>query len=118
MVAAIEKCNMPGGSRLLPQTAEASGHPGLAAPARPNRTRHRNRIVINTFGSSGCRRTQADSPPVPCCCLDADPAAQIIDESSGEVVYTPRIRGTRFRPKTLRGLSATVDNQEVINVSF
>ena len=138
MVGASDKCNMPGGSRPLPQTAEASEHPGLAAPARPNRTRRRNRIVINTFGSYGCRRTQADSPSVPCCCFDADPVVQIVDESGGEVVHTLRIRGTRFLPqvfregkyaiclgrpdedrlKTFPGLSATVDNQEVINVSF
>jgi len=63
----------------------------LAAPARPNRARHRNRIVINTFGSSGCRRTQADSP-----------AVRIVGESGGEVVYTLRIPGARFRPEVFR----------------
>ena len=68
----------------------------------------------------------------------ADPVVQIIDESGGEVVYTLRIRGTGFRPqvfrqgkyrirlgrpdedrlKTFPGPSATVDNQEVMSISF
>ena len=63
---------------------------------------------------------------------------QIIDEVNGEVVYTLRIRGNRFRPKvfregkytirisrpeedrvkTLRGVSATADNREVSEVSL
>jgi hypothetical protein len=67
-----------------------------------------------------------------------DPVVQIIDETGGEVVYTLRIRGSRFRPKvfregqytirvgqpdedqfkTFRGVSATVDNREVMTVSF
>jgi len=31
-----------------------------------------------------------------------DPIVQVIDEASGEVVYTLRIKGTRFRPKVFR----------------
>ncbi len=63
---------------------------------------------------------------------------QVIDEANGEVVYTLRIRGTRFRPKvfhegkytirvgepdenrfkTFRGVPASVDGREVMEVSF
>jgi hypothetical protein len=31
-----------------------------------------------------------------------DPVVQVIDEQNGEVVYTIRIKGTRFRPKVFR----------------
>jgi len=68
----------------------------------------------------------------------AHPVVQIIGESGGEVVYTLRIRGTRFRPKVsregkytirvgqpdedqfkrFRGVPAKVDNQEVMTVSL
>lgn len=32
----------------------------------------------------------------------SDPVVQVIDEQNGEVVYTIRIKGTRFRPKVFR----------------
>ena len=31
-----------------------------------------------------------------------DPVVQIIDEASGEIVYTIRIKGTSFRPKVFK----------------
>lgn len=37
-----------------------------------------------------------------------DPVVQVIDESIGEVVYTLRIKGTRFRPKVFRSGTYTV----------
>jgi len=34
-----------------------------------------------------------------------DPVVQVIDQSNGEIVYTLRIKGTRFRPRVFaRGL--------------
>jgi hypothetical protein len=38
----------------------------------------------------------------------ADPVVQVIDEASGEVVYTLRIRGAEFRPKVFRAGSYTI----------
>jgi alkaline phosphatase D len=38
----------------------------------------------------------------------ADPVVQVIDESSGEIVYTIRIRGTVFVPKVFKGGTYTV----------
>ena len=66
------------------------------------------------------------------------PVVQIIHESAGEVVSTPRIRGTRSRTQVFRrreyitrlarthedrlntspGLFATGDNREVTSISF
>lgn len=37
-----------------------------------------------------------------------DPVVQVIDESSGEIVYTLRIKGTSFRPKIFRQGQYTV----------
>ena len=37
-----------------------------------------------------------------------DPVVQVIDESDGEVVYTLRIRGTRFQAKVFRAGRYTV----------
>ena len=35
----------------------------------------------------------------------ADPVVQLVDQSNGEIVYTLRIKGTRFRPRVFaRGL--------------
>jgi len=67
-----------------------------------------------------------------------NPVVQIVDESDGEVVYTLRIRGTRFRPKVfreglytikvgepgtdrfrvIRQVRATTDNRETIEVKL
>lgn len=66
-----------------------------------------------------------------------DPVVQIIDETYGDVVYTLRIKGTRFQPevfrdgsytirigeqpsalKTLEGVAATEKNDKVLKVSF
>ena len=66
-----------------------------------------------------------------------DPVVQIIDETYGDLVYALRIRGTRFRPKVFRdglytihigqqpdrmktivGVSATAENDEVLNIAF
>ena len=37
-----------------------------------------------------------------------DPVMQVVDEDSGEIVYTLRINGTRFRPKVFRSGTYTV----------
>ncbi|MBP88976.1 MAG: twin-arginine translocation pathway signal [Planctomycetaceae bacterium] len=66
-----------------------------------------------------------------------DPVVQVINEASNEVVYTLRIRGEEFQPKvfaegsyavkltapdgstkTLKGLRAKVDNNEVLEVAL
>jgi hypothetical protein len=39
---------------------------------------------------------------------EPDPVVQVIDEASGEVVYTLRIKGTTFRPKVFRAGTYTV----------
>ncbi len=61
-----------------------------------------------------------------------DPVVQVIEESTGEVVYTLRIRGTSFRPKvfadgtytvrvddqTLTGIESTSDDDASIDVTI
>ena len=37
-----------------------------------------------------------------------DPVVQVVDESNGEVIYTLRIRGTKYRPKVYRAGKYTV----------
>jgi hypothetical protein len=37
-----------------------------------------------------------------------DPVVQVIDEATGEIVYTLRIKGTSFRPKVFREGKYTV----------
>jgi hypothetical protein len=65
-----------------------------------------------------------------------DPVVQIVDETYGDVVYTLRIKGTKFRPKVfrdglytvkigqpdnlkvLKNLEATPENDKILRVSF
>ena len=50
----------------------------------------------NGFPSDGLTLGTIESPDV------ADPVIQVIDQSSGETVYSLRIQGTSFEPKVRR----------------
>ncbi len=39
----------------------------------------------------------------------SDPVVQVIDEGSGEIVYTLRIKGTSFRPKVFKAGTYTIN---------
>lgn len=57
-------------------------------------------VVIEQL-DNGFPRSGPALPPLPDAGFD-DPVVQVVDELSGEIVYTVRIRGRRFRPRVFR----------------
>ncbi|MCK4965639.1 twin-arginine translocation pathway signal protein, partial [bacterium] len=57
-------------------------------------------ITINQMDNYG-RKAAAFLPEIKVSGM-SDPVIQVIDESSGEIVYTIRIEGTSFKPKVFK----------------
>ena len=119
------------------RTITAEAWPRWVDPSTPDATQYNGwPVVVSQESNYG--RTPAGHLPLLEFSGTTDPVIQVIEDSTGEVVYTFRVQGASFRPqifdtgstytisvqatdgqlRTIESLSVASDEQESINVSF